>query len=305
MQTTGARSSPRGGAARRYWTLLLLLSIAWLPQRGPATATADQASTDPPQRIISLVPAVTEMLFALGAGPAVVGVSSYDRYPAEAATRPSVGALVDPDFERILTLRPALVVVYGSQDDLMQRLERVNIPFYRYRHATLGDILKTIRELGARVNRDAEADRLATRIDADLNAIRASVAGKPRPRTAVIFGREPGSLRGMYASGGYGFVHDMLQVAGGENIFADVARENLQATAETLLARQPEVIIELRSSATDWTPERLATERAVWQRLPSLPAVRSGRIHILTDESLTVPGPRVVESIRRIAETLR
>ena len=288
-------------------SLVLLLTLtAPVAVRGPAPLEAAQDSrAAAPRRIISLVPAVTEMLFAIGAGPAVVGVSTFDRYPEQVATRPRVGALVDPDFERILTLRPDLVVVYGSQDDLMQRLARANIPIYRYRHATLDDILRTIREIGELVGRLEDADRLATRIAADLDAIRASVAGRPRPRTVILFGREPGSLRGMYASGGYGFVHDMLEIAGGEDIFADVPRENLQATAETLLARAPEVIIELRSSGTGWTPERLAAERAVWRGLPSLPAVRSGRIRILTDESLTVPGPRVAESVRRIAEALR
>src|SRR5690606_5196070 len=123
------------------------------------------------------------------------------------------------------------------------------------------------------------------------------VAGLPRPRTALIFGREPGALRGIYASGGYGFLHDVLEVAGGADAFDDVKRESGQASVEMLLARAPEVIVELRT-AESWTPDRLVEERAVWNRLPGLPAVRTGRIYLLTDESLSVPGPRVVESAR-------
>jgi iron complex transport system substrate-binding protein len=272
----------------------------------PADSLAAQGIQQTPgaaRRVISLVPAVTEMLFAIGAGDAVVGVSSFDTFPPEVLTRPRVGALVDPDFERILTLRPDLVVVYGSQEDLMRRLERASIPYYRYRHAGLDGVMSTMRELGSRVGRRDAANREAARLEAELAAVRASVSARPRPRTAVLFGREPGELRGIYASGGIGFLHDLLELAGGENVFADVKRENLQATAELLLTRAPEVIVEIRT-ASGWTPDRISLERAVWNRLPSLPAVRSGRIHFLTDDAISIPGPRVAASARNLAATL-
>ncbi len=281
--------------------LLFVLMLLWLSIRQPLAN--DATAQGHAQRIISLVPAVTEMLFAIGAGDAVVGVSNYDTFPPEVATRPKVGALVDPDFERILTLRPDLVVVYGSQDDLMRRLSRAAIPFYRYRHAGLADVTSTIRELGQLVGRIETAGSVAGRIETDLAAVRASVAGRGRPRTAVLFGREPGALRGIYASGGYGFLHDLLELAGGDNVFGDVKRENLQATTELLLARAPEVLVEIRTAGR-WSPDRVAIERAVWTRLPSLPAVRSGRIHFLTDEALSIPGPRVAASARTLAAVL-
>jgi iron complex transport system substrate-binding protein len=252
---------------------------------------------------VSLVPAVTEMLFAIGAGDDVVGVSSYDRFPPEALTRPRVGALVDPDFERILALQPSLVVVYGSQSELVARLERAGIGLFRYQHAGLADILATMRKIGARVGRAEAAQAAAERTERDLQAIRAGVAGRPRPRTALIFGREAGTLRGVYASGGVGFLHDMLEAAGGEDVFADIRRENLQATTELLLARAPDVIIEVHA-AEGWTPARIERERQVWRGLPSLPAVRTGQIHILADDRLSIPGPRVAEAVRLLAQTL-
>jgi len=250
--------------------------------------------------VISLVPAVTEMLFAIGAGDQVVGVSSYEIYPPEAKKRPSMGALFDPDIERILAAKSDLVIVYGSQTELMSRLQRASVPMFRYEHAGLADITSTIRALGDRVGRGARAREVVAAIERDLDAIRKSVAGKPRPKTALLFGREPGALRNMYASGGIGFMHDMLELAGGIDAFADVKRQNLQATTEILLARAPEVVIEVRP-AEGWTPERIVTERAVWKGLPSLPAVRTGRINIITDDRLIVPGPRVAEGARLLA----
>ena len=131
--------------------------------RGSAAPVVSAGSLQAPKRIISLVPAVTEMLFAIGAGNEVVGVSSYDRFPPEVATRPKVGALIDPDFERILSLKPDLVVVYGSQAELIARLGRAQLPLFNYRHAGLGDVTSTIRELGTRIGRGAEADQVAGR----------------------------------------------------------------------------------------------------------------------------------------------
>ena len=148
------------------------------------TLGAQQPATSP-KRIISLIPAVTEMLFAMGAGNEIVGVSSFDRYPPEVATRPRLGALIDPDFERILSLKPDLVVVYGSQSELMTRLDRAKVPYYSYRHTGLADITTTIRSLGARVGRAKEADAVVAGIERDIDAVRRRVAGKLRPRTAI------------------------------------------------------------------------------------------------------------------------
>jgi len=282
--------------------LCALWMLVWTADPASPVLEARQAATSA-HRIVSLVPAVTEMLFAMGAGSDVVGVSSYDRYPPEVRTRPSVGALVDPDFERIISLRPDLVVVYGTQTDLLARLARARLPIYHYEHAGLADVTQTIRSLGARIGRAADAERVAAGIERGLDEVRRSVAGQPRPKTALIFGREVGTLRAIFASGGIGFMHDLLEVAGGDDVFADVRRQSLQASAELLIARRPEVILEAHPTE-DWTPERLARERDVWRGLPSLPAVRNGRVYILADDVLVIPGPRVVEAARLMAEVI-
>jgi iron complex transport system substrate-binding protein len=261
------------------------------------------AQERPPRRIISLVPSVTEMIFAIGGGNEIVAVSSYDRFPQAVEALPKVGALIDPDFERILSLRPDLVVVFGSQSELIARLERVRVPIFNYRHTGLADIADTIAALGERLGRQTEARREVERLEREFDDVRRRVAGRARPRTVLVFGRELGTLRGIFASGGVGFMHDMLELAGGTDLFADVPRQSVQASTELLIARAPEVIIETYSRS-GWTPERVAAEVAVWQGLPTLPAVRNGRVHILTDEVVLVPGPRVTEGVRLIARVL-
>jgi ABC-type Fe3+-hydroxamate transport system substrate-binding protein len=289
----------------RRWLVaigLLVLSVALLPDLRAKSPTPN-AQSPTPARIISLVPSVTEMLFALGAGDAVIGVSSFDHYPSEVETRTKVGGLLDPDFERILSLRPDLVVVYGTQGDLIDRLTRARVPLFHYEHAGLADVTQTIRALGVRVGRSERANQLAADIEARLNRLRSQTASRPKPATLLVFEREPGALRGMYTTGSVGFLHDMLEVAGGANVFADVKRPTLQITAELVLARAPAVILEIHSGP-DWTAARVAREREVWRPLASIPAVRNNRVYILTDEMISIPGPRVADAAAAIAKVL-
>ena len=123
------------------------------------------------------------------------------------------------------------------------------------------------------------------------------VAGKPRPKTLLVFGREPGSLRNIYASAGRGFLHDMLTVAGGDDVLQDIDKESAQISTEMILARRPEVIIEL-NAANRLNDADLKAVLDPWSALSSVPAVRNKRVIILTGSGLTVPGPRVVERHR-------
>lgn len=258
---------------------------------------------DHPRRIISLVPNVTEILFAIGAGPQVVAVSSYDRFPPEVEKLPKVGALLDPDTERILSLKADLVITYGSQVDLHEQMKRAQIPIYDYRHGGLDHVFATMRALGRRTGHAAEAGKVAAAIEARINAVKSRVAGKPRPRTLLVFGREPRALRNIYVSGGRGFLHDMLVAAGGEDVFKDVDRESVQATTETILARAPDVIIEVRSENIPVGAE-LDEELRSWARLAAVPAVRSKRVYFITGQGMTVPGPRVADGVERMAAAL-
>ena len=279
-----------------------MLNAKWLMTGLLVALTLVAQAQQQPQRIISLVPAVTEILFALGAGDRVVGVGSFDRFPPEVEKLPRVGALLDPDLERILSLRPDLVAVYGSQADLRKQLERAGVPLFAYSHAELADVTTTIRTLGDRVGAADQATALVQDIERRIAAVRQRRAGKPRPRTLIVFGRESLSLRGIYASGGYGFVHDMVTAAGGDNVFADVEQESVQATTELILARRPEVILELRAEPLDPAVEK--KERAVWNTLASVPAVRTGRVHIITDRRTVIPGPRVGEGVELLERVL-
>jgi iron complex transport system substrate-binding protein len=275
---------------------LILAFVSFVFQEAVAAQT-------PPSRIVSLVPALTEMVFAMGAGDRVIAVSSYDEDPPQVRDLPRVGALLDPDVERIIALRADLVLLYGSQTDLMTQLSRAKIPYYDYRHGGLRAVTSTIRTLGQRVGRLDQASQLANDIERRLSALRQRTGALKKPRTLLVFTRERGSLRNIYASGGRGFLHDMLEAAGGVNVFGDVAAESIQASSELILARAPEVILELRAEDIPPPPAQ-AAEMDAWRTLASIPAVRNNRLHFLPGRSYVVPGPRVAEGAEAMARLL-
>jgi iron complex transport system substrate-binding protein len=266
-------------------------------------ATPAAAQTRRPERIVSLVPAVTEMIYAMGDGARVAAVSTYDHFPADVARLPRVGGLLDPSVERILAIKPDLVIVYATQKELIERLDRAGIPYFNYQHKALADIMTTIRALGARIGSAARADAVAAGMDRSLAEIRTKTAGLSHPATLLVFERDPASLRNVYASGGYGFLHDMLEIAGGRNVFAAVKQQAVQASTEMLITSKPEVIVELLYGDNLKNTD-VAQELRAWEALPSVPAVRSHRISALTGDEFVVPGPRVVDATRKLAHAL-
>jgi len=269
--------------------------------QAPATQTAEDGA--PVRRIISLVPALTEMLFEMGAGPQVIAVSSYDEFPPAVEALPRVGALLDPDVERILALRPDLVLTYGSQSALEAQLSRAGVKTFPYRHGGVAGVLEAMRDLGAATGHLAAAEREARDIQAQLDAVETRVRPHARVRTLLVFSRQPQSLQQMYVSGGTGFLHDILQIAGGENVFGEVNRESVQPSHETVIVRAPDAIVEIH--ATGMMAEAdLERERTLWSTLASIPAVRQGRLHFLEGSYLVVPGPRMGLAAEALARVL-
>lgn len=296
------RMLSRRGRMGGHVAWLLVLLAAGSPSCSRTPERVDRQSSAPPARIISLVPSLTESLFAIGAGPQVVGIGSFDTPPSDYARLPRVGALLDPDVERILSLRPDLVLLYGSQVELQRRLDRVGIRTYPFRHSSIDGPARAIGELGTLTGHQAEAAALTERIREGLDALARHVRGRSRPRTLLVMERQPGSLRGVYASGGVGFLHELLTAAGGANVFADVPREAVQPSKETLLDRAPDVIIEVRADPiAEGSSARVLDP---WNVLTAVPAVRNRRVYLLTGSAYVIPGPRLVQAAEGLARVL-
>lgn len=232
-----------------------------------------------------------------------MGVGDFCDYPAEAKKLPRVGGYLDPNLERFLTLSPDLVIVSGRHEKVDEFCRREDIGVLHLSIDNIDGIFAGIRKLGEITGREKKAEALLEEIDAGLARVRAQYANAPRPRVFACINRAPGSLGSLYTVGGNTFVSELLAVAGGSNIFSDVTLPYPEASKESLLVRAPEVILDLRPGE-DLSPtnrERLLRD---WDVFKSVPAVAEGRVYILTEDCLLLPGPRVVQAAETLARYL-
>jgi iron complex transport system substrate-binding protein len=242
-----------------------------------------------PARIVSLAPSITETLFALGLGERVVGVTSYCDYPDEARTKQSVGDTLRPSIEKIIALKPDLVIVSTASqlEQAVRRLDEIGIPAYVSTPRDLDSALNSIDRIGEIAGISDRAHSLTAELRRRIEAVRLRVASRSRPRVFFILGSEP-----LITAGGASFINDLIERAGGRSIAADEKTEYPQFSLETAVARQPEVIF------------LQAGEGELPARLKQTPAAMGGRVYRLDDALLLRPGPRIVDGLEQIAEKI-
>ena len=257
----------------------------------------------PPQRIVSTAPSATEMLYALGLGDRVVGVTTFCHYPPEAARKPKIGDYLHPSIEAIAGLRPDLVVSESSGVRHAERLSALHLNVLEIDDATLAGIYDSIRRIGQAAGVAARADAVCAGMRAQFDAIRAGVAHLPRRRVLFLVGRTPGRIEDLVAAGRASHLDELLEIAGGENVFRDSIAAYAKIPLEELLARNPEVIVDM-GEMSETVGVTDAQKRAVvelWNRYPALAAVRQHRVYAVASDIFVVPGPRVVDAARALA----
>jgi iron complex transport system substrate-binding protein len=257
----------------------------------------------PPKRIIAIGPNSAEIVCALGACEAIIGVSKFVVYPPELKTRPHVGGQFDPDLERITALRPDLVITRGASDALERLCADRGVAVYRDETDSLAGIEKTTADLGRLLRREKEAEEIIADFRAALDKIRADVAGKPRPRVFLTASRQPDRLANIMTAGRGTFLDEMIEIAGGINVFGDVDMRYPQISPEAVLAKQPDVIIELLPEVK-LTPELESQLRRQWQELGPFPAAKHDHIYFLTDDHCLIPSLRYHVIIEKVAKIL-
>ncbi len=256
-----------------------------------------------PRRLISLAPSVTETLFALGLGDRVVGVGDYTFWPAEATRKPRLGGLIDPNLERIAALRPDLAILLPSEKDVGAKLAPLGIETLIVHNESLADVEASFLEIGRRCGVPDAGERLAARWHAELLARPRPVGSAGgAPKVLMIVERPAGRLGELYAAGPGTFLDELLGRLGGVNVFGDAPNLYPQASLEEIVARKPDLILELRSDPPDETARRALI--ADWQPLQAVPAVANGRIRVIAGDFTLIPGPRLPRLYRAMAEAL-
>lgn len=259
-----------------------------------------------PQRIVSTTPSITELLFALGLGPKVVGVTNYCRYPAEARTLPKIGTYIQPDMERIAELRPDLVVIQKNPVQLQARLQRLGLRVLELEYDSVNQTYLAITQLAQAGGVAERGVALNEKLRGELAAIQARTAGRERRSMVFIIGRNPGAVDGLIAVGRKSYLTELMAIAGGRNAFTDTIAPYPKISLEELLARNPYAIVDMGDMANTETVTEQQRKAVVglWARHPALGAVRHGRVFAVSSDVFVVPGPRMVEAARAFAAML-
>jgi iron complex transport system substrate-binding protein len=252
------------------------------------------------QRIVSTAPSITETLFAMGLGPKVVGVTIYCKYPPEAAKLPKIGGLLNPDVEAIIGLKPDLVVVEKHPNRLAEELSRLHIPAVEVSSQNLTAVFISARTIGKAVGVPEAAEQFITRVRNQLQQLKTQTSGRSKQSVAFFVGTSGERLEGLIAGSGSSYFADLLEFAGGTNVFADVSAPYPHISLEEIVARDPDVILQLSGD----TATKKESVRALWQQHQELKAVRSGRIYALESSSFLIPGPRAVDAVRLLIPIL-
>jgi iron complex transport system substrate-binding protein len=295
-------------------SLILILSLAASLLQGCGKSTKSVSSTgfpmqitddlgrvvtikEAPQRIVSLAPAMTEILFALGLGDKVVGVTNYCNYPAEAKTKPKVGGFSTPSAELVVTARPDLVLATKINENFIPQLESAGITVVVVESLDLPQVLEDIKLIGKFTGAAETANSLTADMQKRIDSITAKVSALPdEQKPAVYFEIWPDPLT---TGGAKSFVNSLITMAGGKNIAGDVDQDWVNLSPEMVLARDPKVAILCHHGSSLQTVEEFKSRKG-WEQVS---AIRDNRIGLVVDENTVVrPGPRVVEGFEFLAQ---
>jgi len=257
------------------------------------------------QRIVTLSPSLSETLYALGLGERVVGVTFYARWPEEVIAKPKVGGYTDINIEAVYALQPDLVLALEQQDSTIRQLRALGLPVVAFKNETPDEILHLIRCVGTLLNRNEKAEALCREIDAARETLRAEAATRPRPRVLVSVGRNMGSGRigDVHAAGPATLFGEIIQLAGGENVYQGEA-PYAALSKEAILRLNPEVILDLIPDI-DTLKEYTQTEALrQWQEFGHVDAVVNGRVSIHVADYICMPGPRVAQTMQDLARAI-
>ncbi|MCE5336953.1 MAG: cobalamin-binding protein [Desulfobacteraceae bacterium] len=281
---------------------LVLAFVLCAGKSGESREIRDQAGRtvsvpDNPERVVSLAPSVTEIVFALGEGDRLKGVTEHCDFPAAALALPKIGSYVHLDLEKIVALKPDLCIGVrdGNPPNVAAKLQSLGIPVYAVDPRNLGTIVNTVLEIGRILGATQRAESLAKEMIQRIEQVKDRLAGtEQRPRVFFQIGIVP-----LVSAGGNTIIHELITTAGGINL-AVGPTPYPRFSKEKVLALQPDVII-----ITSMTRgQDLEQVKADWEQYDSLPAVRSKRIAIVDANLFDRPTPRIVEGLETLAEII-
>ncbi len=252
--------------------------------------------------IICLSPAITEILHALTLDKKLVAIGEHCHYPPIIRNLPIAGSYLQPNLEKILFLKPQSVLIQGKNHALEHLSQATGIAMHAFDLTSIESIYYAISKLGRLYDCEPAAMVLIDQIQGDLRAIHWQTRDQHRPKTFLCLSRASSALGDMITANQTTFAGELLELAGGDNIFRTSMQPYPVPSLAALIELAPEVIIDI--SHHKLKPNQRERRRADWQALPMLPAVRSQRVHVIDDDYVLIPGPRVVQTARHLHKIL-
>jgi iron complex transport system substrate-binding protein len=246
------------------------------------------AATIFPQRVVSLAPGLTEIVFALNRGNTLVGVTKFCDYPAAAKRIKKIGGFLDFNIEALISLAPDIIIMYPEHYEKMGPLKR-NVRIVMVRHNRLTDLLRSVLEIGRALNAEVEAKQLVDSTQKKLQNISERVKGRRKVRTLFVAGRNFDELKNMYIIGKKDFINDLLEIAGGSNAY-EGGINYPSISMESVIFLNPEYIFEISAHYERISDEKIFT---LWEPYDMVQAVAKRQIKIIKDSFWLRPGPRV------------
>lgn len=283
------------------------LLLLWFLIRAPSSHSSSQQFMDevgrevilpsPPKKIVSLAPNVTEILFGLGLDQEIVGVSIHCNFPERAKSKVRVGSYITLDFEKIVSLKPDLIIATGAGNtrDMVERLERLGFPIYVIFPKNFEEVLQSIGHVGQVVDRKKEAAEIIQEMKRRRQKVTEVTRGLPRPRVFLQIGEAP-----IVTVGKDSFADDLIRLAGGDNVAGNEKTMYPRFGMEEILKLSPEVIL-VSSMNPRGNYQKVLQE---WSRWKTIPAVRNGRIHLIDSDLIDRPSPRIIEGLEEMARIL-
>lgn len=283
----------------RRWFLTWFCAVALAGASGCRDGRPSPKAARP--TLATTVPSVVEIVYAMEQGDHLVGRGPYCTWPPEARGLPIIGDAIGANFERLAALRPELMVFNTSDASRYERLTRMGIRCLAPKMETVADVVAVIELLGRELDAPREARRLADRLRAELDGVREATRNLARPKVLVTFPAILGGAGDVQVVGRETFVDELVTLAGGRNVAQPLGYPRV--SAETVARWAPEVII--ISAPGDIAPGQTdAAYRKAWSRWQAIPAVRDGRIEVLREPYLTLPGPRMGAAARLLLGVL-
>ena len=253
------------------------------------------------QRIVSLSPNLTEIVFSLGLGDSVVGVSSDSDWPDEAKTKLKVGSFWQPNIETIIAAKPDLVVceTFLQQNEAAQALKRAGLNVLALRVETIDELFAAIRSIGQAAGCSEKAEQLADSLKEQLDQIREVSSSHQKVKVMWVIQTKPVRVAGVKT-----FVNEIIELAGGQNAIASTGDQYPSISTEEIIGCNAEVIIQSAMGTENIAKQQESAEK-FWSRFANLPAVKNKRIYVINPDTVLRLGPRVAEGAQTVAECLK